>query len=56
MRILLLNIIFLASSATVVYGLWLYSHSLALIVGGLATMAASFVAGVSIGQSRTRNL
>ena len=49
MKILLLDLILLASAGTVAYGLWLYSDALAYIVCGCGVGVAAFVTGVSIG-------
>lgn len=57
MKMLLLNTIILASSAAIVYGLWLYSHPLALVVGGVATLILACLIGDKIGdKSRSRDL
>ncbi len=47
MKIILLNSILLASAGCVAYGLWLYSHSLAYVVGGFALMVVTFIIGVA---------
>ena len=48
-KLLLLNLILLASGGAVSYGLWLYSHALAYVVCGGAVGLAAFVTGVAIG-------
>lgn len=54
MKVLLLNMILLASAALVAYGLWLYSHSLAYIVVGFAMMVVTFVIGVAHGAKHSK--
>ncbi len=50
MKLLLLNLILLASAGAVSYGLWLYSQPLAYVVCGAGIGLAAFVTGVAIGD------
>ncbi len=49
-KLLLLNLILLASAGSVSYGLWLHSNPLAYVICGMGVGLAAFVTGVAIGD------